>query len=76
MKTGSTEQVIRTTYLLEMGLDFQASDLEDSFDGLKVLSKEYRENFCKLNIGKLTWSDYFDKQTKTILIKTEKELFV
>ena len=77
MKTGNKEQVIRTTYLLEMGIDFQANDLEDDVitgGALKHLSKDF--DFHKLNIGKLVWSGHFDKETRTVMVKTEKELFI
>lgn len=81
MKTGNIEKVIRTTYLLEMGIDFQANDLEvmasNGVDELRILSKEFRtKKFYELNIGELVWSGHFDKQTQTVMVKTEKELFV
>lgn len=77
MKIGKIERVERTTYLLEMGVDFQANDLvDDVLTGgvLKHLSKDF--DFYKLNIGRLVWSGHFDKQTQTVLVKAEKELFI
>ena len=81
MKTGNTKRVERTTYLLEMGIDFQANDLEviasNGVNELRGLNKEFRtETFQKLNIGELVWSGYFDKETQTVMVKTEKELFM
>ena len=81
MKKGNIERIERTIYLLEMGIDFQANDLEviarNGINELRGLSKEYRtEKIYELNIGKLVWSGYFDKNTKTIKAIFEKELFV
>jgi hypothetical protein len=81
MKTGKIERVERTTYLLEMGIDFQANDLEviasNGVDELRGLNKEFRTNaFYELNIGKLVWSGHFDKQTQTIQVTAEKQLFI
>lgn len=77
MKKGNIERVERITYQLEMGVDFQANDLEDDVitgGALKHLSKDF--DFYKLNIGRLVWSGHFDKETRTILVKVEKELFI
>lgn len=77
MKKGNIERVERITYQLEMGIDFQANDLEDDVitgGALKHLSKDF--DFYKLNIGRLVWSGHFDKETRTILVKVEKELFI
>lgn len=77
MKTGKVERVEITTYQLEMGIDFQASDLEDDVitgGALKHLSKDF--DFYALGIGRLVWSGHFDKQTKTVIVKAEKELFI
>lgn len=81
MKTGNIEKVERVTYLLEMGIDFQANDLEviatNGVDELRGLNKDFRTKaFYELNIGKLVWSGHFDKETQTVMVKTEKELFI
>lgn len=81
MKKGSIERVERATYLLEMGIDFQANDLEvlasNGVNELRGLNKEFRTKaFYELNIGKLVFSGHFDKETKTVMVKSEKELFV
>jgi len=81
MKTGKIERVERVTYLLEMGIDFQANDLEviasNGVDELRGLNKDFRiKTFYELNIGKLVWSGHFDKHTQTIQVIAEKELFI
>lgn len=81
MKIGKVERVERINYLLEMGVDFQANDLEviasNGVDELRGLNKDFRiKAFCDLNIGKLVWSGHFDKHTKTIQVTAEKELFI
>ena len=80
MKTGNIEKVTRTHYLLELGKDFQETDLEvlasNGINELKGLSKNFRDNFYKLNIGKLTFSGHYDKETKTVKIIAEKDLFI
>ena len=81
MKSGNVEQIIRTTYLLEMGIDFHSTDLEiiasNGINELKALNKKFRtETFQKLNIGEIVWSGHFNKETQTVMVKTEKELFV
>lgn len=81
MKTGKIERIERITYQLEMGVDFQANDLEiiasNGINELKGLNKEFRtEKFSELGIGKLVWSGHFDKQTQTVQVQVEKELFI
>lgn len=81
MKTGKIERVEITTYQLEMGVDFQANDLEiiarNGEKELRGLNVEFRTvKFPKLGIGELVWSGYFDKQTQTVLVKAEKELYI
>lgn len=80
MKTGNTEKIIRTAYLLELGIDFQESDLEvlasNGTNTLKGLSKEFRDNIHNLNIGKLVWSGHYEPETQTVRIHTEKEMFI
>lgn len=81
MKTGSIKRVERITYLLEMGIDFQANDLEvivsNGIDELRGLSKEFRtKTFYNFNLGELVLSGHFDKKTQTVQIQVEKELFI
>lgn len=80
MKTGNTEKIIRTAYLLELGVDFNENDLETIAGSgdhiLKSISKEFRDNFNKLNIGKLVFSGHYDPETKTVRVHTEKEMFI
>ena len=76
MKKGTTEQIQRTSYLLELGIDFQANDLESLCGDLKELSKEYRDNFYKKGLGKWVFMGHYDKETQTVLVKVEKELFI
>lgn len=81
MKTGKIERIERVTYQLEMGVDFQANDLEiiesNGINELRGLNKEFRtEKFSELRIGKLVWSGHFDKQTQTVQVQAEKELFI
>ncbi|MBR1625548.1 MAG: hypothetical protein IJ681_00220 [Bacteroidales bacterium] len=80
MKTGNSEKIIRTAYLLELGVDFQESDLEvlasNGVNTLKGLSREFRDNIHGLNIGKLVWSGHYDDETQTVKIHTEQELFL
>lgn len=81
MKKGNIERVERITYQLEMGIDFQANDLEiiasNGINELRGLNKEFRtKKFSELGIGTLVWSGHFDKQTQTVLVKVEKELFI
>lgn len=79
MKKGNSEKIIRTTYLLELGKDFQESDLEvvasNGINSLKGLNKDYRDTFYKLHIGKWVFAGHFDEETKTVLVKTEQEVF-
>ena len=80
MKIGHVEEVIRTNYLLELGVDFQEKDLEVvagyGENVLKGLTLDFRQNFYKFNIGELVWSGHFDKETKTVKVQTERELFI
>lgn len=81
MKIGNTEKVIRTSYLLELGKDFQESDLEilasNGTNTLKSLSKDFRTNqFPELNIGSWVFCGHYDEKTQTVLIKAEKEMFI
>ena len=75
MKQGNVERIERTSYLLELGIDFQANDLETTYGDLRELSKEYRDNFSSKGLGKWVFIGHFDKETKTVLVKVEKELF-
>ena len=75
MLKGTTEQIERTSYLLELGIDFQANDLESFCGGSKRLSKEYMDNFYKKDLGKWVFAGNYNKKTQTVLIKVEKELF-
>ena len=61
MKTGNTERIIRTSYLLELGKDFQESDLvtiaSNEISILRSLSREFLQyQISKLIIWKITWS--------------------
>lgn len=85
MKKGNIERIERTSYLLEMGIDFQANDLEviasNGINELRGLNKEYRtktlyEIAFKNNMGKHVWDGHFDKSTQTVKVIFEKELFV
>lgn len=80
MKTENTEKIIRTKYLLELGVDFNENDLEiiaGSGDHiLKTLSKTFRNNFSKLNVGKLVFVGHYNPETKTIRVHAEKEMFI
>lgn len=81
MKTGNIERVERVTYLLEMGVDFQANDLEviasNGVDELRGLNKDFRiKTFYELNLGKLVWSGHFNKHTQTVEIQVERPLFI
>lgn len=75
MKQGNVKRVERTNYLLEMGIDFQANDLEVLYGDLRTLSKDYRDNFYKKGLGEWVWAGNFDKVTQTVQIQVEKELF-
>ena len=79
MKKENVEKVIRETYLLELGVDFQEQDLEVvagyGENVLKCLTLNFRQNFYKFNIGELVWSGHFDKETKTVKVQTEILLF-
>lgn len=78
MKIGNVEKVIRTTYLLELGVDFEESDLEvissNGYGTLKGLSKDYKSNKLS-HLGKWVFAAHYDETTKTVLVKIEKELF-
>ncbi len=80
MKTGNIEKIIRTAYLLELGVDFQETDLEvlasNGVNSLKGLSKDFRDKFYNLGIGKLVWSGHYDENAKTVRVHTEKEMFI
>lgn len=81
MKTGNTERIIRTSYLLELGKDFQESDLEiiasNGINTLRALNKDFRQYLIpKLIIGKLTWSGHYDEETQTVKVIAEKEMFI
>ena len=79
MKKGNSEKLIRTTYLLELGKDFQESDLEviasNGINSLKAFNKNFRDTFYKHHLGSLYFSGHYDEETKTVLIKTEQEIF-
>lgn len=75
MKQGNIEKIERTSYLLELGVDFQANDLETICGDLRELSKEYRDNFYSKGLGKWVWMGHYDKNTQTVQVKVEKELF-
>lgn len=74
MKQGNVERIERTSYLLEMGIDFQANDLIPNIGELKTLSNEFLNNFFR-SVGKVVWVGHFDKNTQTMMVKVEKELF-
>ena len=80
MKIGKIERVERTTYALELEKDFTETDLEvivSSYKGtLKGLSKEFRDNFYNLKIGRLVFSGHYDEETQTVTVQTEKEIFI
>lgn len=77
MKTGKIERIERITLLLEQDIDFVANDLVDHVNGLKILSKEWENKFITKNIGdKVVFLGYYDKETKTIIIKVERELYI
>ena len=74
MKQGNIERIERMNYLLEMGIDFQANDLISDIGELKTLPNEFLNEFFR-NVGKWVWVGHFDKNTQTIKVKVEKELF-
>ena len=81
MKKGNSEKIIRTSYLLELGKDFQESDLEvvasNGTHSLKCLNKEYRTyQLYKLITGKLSWSGHYDEETQTVKVIVEEEMFI
>ena len=81
MKTGNTEKIIRTSYLLELGKDFQESDLvtiaSNEISILRSLSREFLQyQISKLIIGKITWSGHYDEETQTVKVIAEKEMFI
>lgn len=78
MKTGKILKLERTTYLLELGVDFKANDLQTVCGGLKELSQEWTKRFNDTNykLGKIVWIGFYDKETKTVKVNLEKELFV
>ena len=80
MKTGNIERIIRTSYLLELGVDFEEDDLEilarNGENCLKSLNKNYRDNFYKLGIGKWVFAGHYDEKTQTVLVHAEQEFFI
>lgn len=74
MKIGKIERVERKTILLEMGVDFQANDLEDFVMGAKHLTREWEQKHYSM--GKIVLMGNFDKETKTIVIQVENQLFI
>ena len=50
MKQGTIKTIKETSILLEMGIDFQANDLEDTFNGLRSINqKKLNEILNKFN---------------------------
>lgn len=81
MKKGNIERIERTSYLLEMGIDFQANDLEvcasNGINELRCLNKEFRTTkLPNMGLGTYVWAGDFDKDTKTVKVIFEKELFI
>lgn len=81
MKTGTVKTVKITSVIIELGIDFQANDLENDGMGGRVVKKEtlesiVRRNFNSINCPRIINYGYYDKETKTQRISVEEDLFV
>ena len=78
MKQGTIKTIKETSVLLEMGIDFQANDLEDTFNGLKIINQNKLNEIVRKNFkfGHASWCRYFDKQTRTIMATVQEPLYI
>lgn len=78
MKQGTIKTIKETSILLEMGIDFQANDLEDTFNGLKNINKNKLNEIVRKNFkfASSSWCGYFDKETQTIMATVQEPLYI
>ena len=78
MKQGTIKTIKETSILLEMGIDFQANDLEDTFNGLKIINQKKLNEIVKKNFkfAHSSWCGYFDKETRTIMATVQEPLYI
>lgn len=81
MKKGSIKTIKETSVLLELGIDFQANDLEDDVYDLKRVNDKkvdeiVRANFDGIGCPRVIWTGFFDKKTKSYRITVAEDLFV
>ena len=78
MKKGTVKTIKETSILLEMGIDFFANDLEETFNGLKTLNTKKLNEIIKkdFNFANVSWCGYFDKGTQTIRATVQEPLYL
>lgn len=78
MKQGTIKTIKETSILLEMGIDFQANDLEDTFNGLKTINHKKLDEIVRKNFkfAHASWCGYFDKGTQTIMATVQETLYI
>lgn len=81
MKTGTVKTVKITSVIIELGVDFQANDLENDGMSRRVVKKDTLENIVKRNFNSINCPriynyGYYDKDTQTQRFSVEEDLFV
>lgn len=78
MKQGTIKTIKETSILLEMGIDFQANDLEDTFNGLKSINQKKLNEIVRKNFkfAHANQCGYFDKETQTIMATVQEMLYI
>lgn len=78
MKQGTIKTIKETSILLEMGIDFQANDLENTFNGLRSINQKKLNEIVRKNFkfAHASWCGYFDKQTQTIMATVQEPLYI
>lgn len=79
MKTGTVKFIKETAVQLELGIDFQANDLEEFSNGLKRVKNEVLNEIAYKNFTscpRVTWTGFFDKETKTFRMTVTEDLFI
>lgn len=81
MKIGTVKLVKITNVIIELGIDFQANDLEDNGTGGRAVKKDtleniVKKNFFSINCPRIYNYGYYDKITKAQRFSVEEDLFI